>query len=253
MSETTTIIGPPQQGESGLSFARNDLVTSPLLERFVGRLEREMAVAGYQAVGPPGPDTRVVLHVLDANDPKPYRRKEAPTFVIAIGELPEPPADLDDVAARRLPAPRALPRQLERHGERHARRARRSLRHARTGHVWRRARSRRRRARRRRVPAHRTARVVASGHRATTSSPISPSTFGMETTRPGRCCARDARWTSSTCYPRRSRSRRSCHRAIFGTSCCCTGSAGSRTETRASATEATASPEFPTPTGRCTG
>jgi ribulose-5-phosphate 4-epimerase/fuculose-1-phosphate aldolase len=35
------------------------------------------------------------LHVLDANDPKPYRRKEAPTFVIAIGELPEPPADLD--------------------------------------------------------------------------------------------------------------------------------------------------------------
>ena len=95
VSETTTIIGPPQQGESGLSLARNDLVTSPLLERFVGRLEREMAMAGYQAVGRPGPDTRVVLHVLDANDPKPYRRKEAPTFVIAIGELPEPPADLD--------------------------------------------------------------------------------------------------------------------------------------------------------------
>ena len=52
----------------------------------------------------PGPDTNVVLHVVDADAPKSYRRKAAPTFVIAIAEVPEPPDDMNELRARRLPA-----------------------------------------------------------------------------------------------------------------------------------------------------
>jgi len=35
-----------------------------------------------------------VLHLLDTGNPRPYRRKNAPTFVVALGYLPEPPDDL---------------------------------------------------------------------------------------------------------------------------------------------------------------
>jgi len=37
---------------------------------------------------------QVVLHALDADEPRPYRRKNAPTFVVALGYVPEPPTDL---------------------------------------------------------------------------------------------------------------------------------------------------------------
>jgi ribulose-5-phosphate 4-epimerase/fuculose-1-phosphate aldolase len=40
-----------------------------------------------------GPDTNVVLHAIDADAPRPYRRKAAATFVIAIAETSEPPLD----------------------------------------------------------------------------------------------------------------------------------------------------------------
>src|SRR5262245_32166580 len=49
--------------------------------------------AGYTQLAEPGPDTNVVLHLIDAASPKPYRRKAAPTFVIAIAELPSLPED----------------------------------------------------------------------------------------------------------------------------------------------------------------
>ncbi|MGH8979236.1 MAG: class II aldolase/adducin family protein [Acidimicrobiia bacterium] len=77
----------------GRNFARNDLARSPVLERFVGGLARVMADAGYERLAGPGPDTNVVLHVVDADAPKSYRRKAAPTFVIAIAEVPEAPVD----------------------------------------------------------------------------------------------------------------------------------------------------------------
>jgi ribulose-5-phosphate 4-epimerase/fuculose-1-phosphate aldolase len=76
------------------TFARSDLVRSPTLERFVGGLTRLMADHGYRALDEPGPDTQVVLHSIDADAARPYRRKAAPTFVIAIAELPAPPDDL---------------------------------------------------------------------------------------------------------------------------------------------------------------
>src|SRR5438128_7715231 len=80
-------------GSAERTFARNDLRTSAVLERFVGRLTRAMSDAGYSQLDRPGPSTNVVLHSIDAGAPRPYRRKAAPTFVIAIAELAELPDD----------------------------------------------------------------------------------------------------------------------------------------------------------------
>jgi len=75
------------------TFARNELHWSPALGRVVEGITRVMVDRAYVLATEPGPDTNVVLHAIDAEAPKPYRRKAAPTFVIAIAELPEPPAD----------------------------------------------------------------------------------------------------------------------------------------------------------------
>ena len=79
---------------TAMTFARNDLRSSPTLERFIDGLTRALADAGYTELAEPGRDTNVVLHAIDADAAKPYRRKAAPTFVIAIAELPAPPDDL---------------------------------------------------------------------------------------------------------------------------------------------------------------
>jgi ribulose-5-phosphate 4-epimerase/fuculose-1-phosphate aldolase len=75
------------------TFARNDLCSSPIVERLVDGLTASMSEAGYTRLAQAGPDTNVVLHLIDAEAPKPYRRKAAPTFVIAIAELPSVPED----------------------------------------------------------------------------------------------------------------------------------------------------------------
>jgi ribulose-5-phosphate 4-epimerase/fuculose-1-phosphate aldolase len=75
------------------TFARNDLRTSAVLERFVAGITDAMHDAGYTQLDAPGPSTNVVLHSIDADAPRPYRRKAAPTFVIAIAELPTIPDD----------------------------------------------------------------------------------------------------------------------------------------------------------------
>ena len=75
------------------TFARNDLRTSPVLERLVGGLTTAMDDAGYSQLDAPGPTTNVVLHSMDADAPRPFRRKAAPTFVIAIAELADIPED----------------------------------------------------------------------------------------------------------------------------------------------------------------
>jgi ribulose-5-phosphate 4-epimerase/fuculose-1-phosphate aldolase len=78
---------------SARTFARNDLRASAVLERLLGGLIAAMNAEGYTQLDQPGPDTNVVLHVIDADAPKPYRRKAAPTFVIAVAELPAIPED----------------------------------------------------------------------------------------------------------------------------------------------------------------
>jgi ribulose-5-phosphate 4-epimerase/fuculose-1-phosphate aldolase len=59
----------------------------------VDGITRVMVDRAYLLASAPGPDTNVVLHAIDAERPKPYRRKNAPTFVIAVAEVAEPPAD----------------------------------------------------------------------------------------------------------------------------------------------------------------
>jgi ribulose-5-phosphate 4-epimerase/fuculose-1-phosphate aldolase len=75
------------------SFACHELYSSPTLARFVDGVSRVMVDRGYEPCDAPGPDTNVVLHTIDADAPRPYRRKAAPTFVIAIAEMTEPTDD----------------------------------------------------------------------------------------------------------------------------------------------------------------
>jgi len=76
------------------TFACNDLHRADVLERFVGGLAREMERAGYEQLSTPGRGTNVVLHAVRPDAPRPYRRKEAPTFVIAIAPFAELPDDV---------------------------------------------------------------------------------------------------------------------------------------------------------------
>lgn len=93
---TDLAAGPIERwaGADARTFARNDLRTSAVIERFVGGLAAVMRAAGYEQLDAPGRDTNVVLHAVDADAPRPYGRRAAPTFVIAVAELPAPPDDL---------------------------------------------------------------------------------------------------------------------------------------------------------------
>ncbi len=131
----------------GRTFARNDLTRTPVLERFVGGLAALMAQEGYEGTATPGPDTNVVLHVVDADAPKSYRRKAAPTFVIAIAEVPEPPDDMNELRRAGYPFLVRCLANLSRPRQRHADGARGAVRDTRAGDLRRRSRARRRRAR----------------------------------------------------------------------------------------------------------
>ncbi|MET0276516.1 MAG: class II aldolase/adducin family protein [Acidimicrobiia bacterium] len=61
---------------------------------FADGLRVAMLDQGYTEVAEPGPDVAVVLHVLDPANARPYRRKNAPTFVVVMAELDAPPDDV---------------------------------------------------------------------------------------------------------------------------------------------------------------
>jgi len=84
-------------GTEARTFARNPRYRSEILDRFVDGLAAAMRDSGYTELETPTPDTNVVLHALDARDPKPFRRKNAPTFVIAIAELDGVPEDREEL------------------------------------------------------------------------------------------------------------------------------------------------------------
>src|SRR5215212_9720604 len=64
------------------------------LRWFAAGLREVMLDQGYTEVDAPGPDVAVVLHFLDPAAARPYRRKNAPTFVVALAELPAAPTDV---------------------------------------------------------------------------------------------------------------------------------------------------------------
>ena len=87
-------VGPRRQTVTLSTFATHATSSDPLAAWFSDGLAKEFADAGYQRHDAPNSDTQVVLHCVDPEAPKPYRRKAAPTFVIAIGAMPERPAHL---------------------------------------------------------------------------------------------------------------------------------------------------------------
>jgi ribulose-5-phosphate 4-epimerase/fuculose-1-phosphate aldolase len=64
------------------------------LRWFAAGLREVMLDQGYTEIDAPGPDVAVVLHFVDPDAARPYRRKNAPTFVVALTELDTPPSDI---------------------------------------------------------------------------------------------------------------------------------------------------------------
>jgi len=76
------------------TFAWNGIAPAGIGAWFANGLRERLVGAGYREREEPGPDVQVVLHHVDPQRPRPYRRKAAPTFVVAIVALPEPPDDV---------------------------------------------------------------------------------------------------------------------------------------------------------------
>jgi ribulose-5-phosphate 4-epimerase/fuculose-1-phosphate aldolase len=66
--------------------------TSPSFERFAEALDAALRRAGFEPAN--GEEADLVLNLIDAHDPKPFRRRSRGTFVAAIHELPEVPQDV---------------------------------------------------------------------------------------------------------------------------------------------------------------
>jgi ribulose-5-phosphate 4-epimerase/fuculose-1-phosphate aldolase len=76
------------------TFAWSGEAVGERMRWFAEGLRRVMLEQGYTEIDTPGPDVAVVLHFLDPDAARPYRRKAAPTFVVALAELGSPPADV---------------------------------------------------------------------------------------------------------------------------------------------------------------
>lgn len=76
------------------SFALNGDPQSDRSRWLVDGLRRVMIERDYHERSKPGPDVQVVLHHIDPDAARPYRRKSAPTFVVAIADVGERPADV---------------------------------------------------------------------------------------------------------------------------------------------------------------
>jgi ribulose-5-phosphate 4-epimerase/fuculose-1-phosphate aldolase len=76
------------------TFACSGRPTGRRLQWFVAGLTAALRHDGFEQRSVAGPEVQVVLHLVDEHRPRPYRRKAAPTFVVVISELAEPPSDL---------------------------------------------------------------------------------------------------------------------------------------------------------------
>ena len=155
------------------------------LRWFAAGLRAVMLDQGYTEVETPGPDVAVVLHFVDPDGrASPYRRKNAPTFVVALAELDAPPADMLRTGYPLLVRGLAnLCVMVSPSGDR----LDRPVRDARTGHLRHRHRHRRRPVLlQERVLTGGAARVVAAGHRQRVHRPTCPTRCATATTSPGR-------------------------------------------------------------------
>jgi ribulose-5-phosphate 4-epimerase/fuculose-1-phosphate aldolase len=76
------------------TFAWSGAPSGDRMRWFAAGLRSAMLDQGYTEVAKAGPEVAVVLHFLDPANARPYRRKNAPTFVVALAELPAPPTDV---------------------------------------------------------------------------------------------------------------------------------------------------------------
>ncbi len=76
------------------TFAWNGVPRGDRLRWFAAGLRDAMLDQGYTEVDTPGPDVAVVLHFVDPEAARPYRRKNAPTFVVVLAEFDTTPDDM---------------------------------------------------------------------------------------------------------------------------------------------------------------
>jgi ribulose-5-phosphate 4-epimerase/fuculose-1-phosphate aldolase len=76
------------------TFAWNGDAPHARMDWFARGLRQAMIDRGYDEQESPGPEVQVVLHHLDPDNARPYRRKSAPTFVVALAHMSPPPDDL---------------------------------------------------------------------------------------------------------------------------------------------------------------
>ena len=76
------------------TFAWSGEPSGERMRWFADGLRTAMLHQGYTEVPKAGPEVAVVLHFLDPANARPYRRKNAPTVVVALAELEAPPADV---------------------------------------------------------------------------------------------------------------------------------------------------------------
>ncbi len=75
----------------GAAFAVSFPASVPPDSLFVQALREVLLDAGHPEA--PAPDARLVLHIVDPAEPRPFRRRHRATFVVAIVELPTMPAE----------------------------------------------------------------------------------------------------------------------------------------------------------------
>lgn len=75
------------------TFAAHGTPGSEGLCWFVDGVGAAFRDAGYEARAEAGADVQVMLHAVELKKPRPYRRRHAPTFVVAIAEVPTRPDD----------------------------------------------------------------------------------------------------------------------------------------------------------------
>jgi hypothetical protein len=66
----------------------------PALGRFKDALRAEWLRRGYEFVDGPDPSATCVFNFVNPDDPKPFRRRQRSTYVIAVTTVPDPPPDV---------------------------------------------------------------------------------------------------------------------------------------------------------------
>jgi ribulose-5-phosphate 4-epimerase/fuculose-1-phosphate aldolase len=94
MSQTTAIGVVTASSVVPRTFAWSGEPTGTRSRWLAEGLRTALLEHGYTEVDTPGPEVAVVLHFVNPEAARPYRRKNAPTFVVALAEFPSTPADM---------------------------------------------------------------------------------------------------------------------------------------------------------------